>query len=66
MRPCLAFKDAIAIAEGAILRAELFEGKAMCSLCHISEVGPDELLPLFTDYAFDNLGVPQNPENPAG
>ena len=21
---------------------------------------------MFTDYIFDNLGVPQNPENPAG
>jgi cytochrome c peroxidase len=39
---------------------ELFEGKAMCSACHISE-GTD---PLFTDFTYDNLGVPRNPENP--
>ena len=39
---------------------ELFEGKAMCSACHPSE-GTDAL---FTDFTFDNLGVPKNPENP--
>jgi cytochrome c peroxidase len=43
---------------------ELFEGKAMCSACHISEPGEDGAPPLFTDYTFDNLGVPKNPENP--
>lgn len=42
---------------------ELFEGKAKCSLCHLSD--PEEQdPPLFTDYTFDNLGVPKNPENP--
>ncbi len=40
----------------------LFQGKARCSACHPS----NGQLPLFTDYTFDNLGVPQNPENPAG
>ena len=35
---------------------ELFEGKAMCSACH--------MWPLFTDYSFDNLGTPKNPDNP--
>ena len=43
---------------------ELFEGKAMCSACHISEMGPGGELPLFTDFTFDNLGVPKNPDNP--
>ena len=43
---------------------ELFEGKAGCSLCHISEKGDDGQPPLFTDFTFDNLGVPKNPENP--
>jgi cytochrome c peroxidase len=40
----------------------LFRGKGMCHRCHTSN-GPDAL---FTDYTFDNLGLPQNPENPAG
>jgi len=39
---------------------ELFNGKALCAECHISS-GQS---PLFTDFTFDNLGVPKNPENP--
>ena len=38
------------------LGLELFEEKAMCSACHPA--------PLFTDFTYDNLGVPKNPENP--
>jgi cytochrome c peroxidase len=40
----------------------LFRGKAKCALCHTAN-GQQAL---FTDFTFDNLGVPQNPENPAG
>jgi cytochrome c peroxidase len=46
---------------------ELFEGKAMCSACHPSEPsepGPMGEPPLFTDFTFDNVGVPKNPDNP--
>jgi len=43
---------------------ELFEGKAMCSACHISEPGPSGEPPLFTDFTYDNIGVPKNPDNP--
>jgi cytochrome c peroxidase len=38
----------------------LFNGKGGCAACHPSN-GKD---PLFTDFTFDNLGVPANPENP--
>lgn len=38
----------------------LFRGKAMCHRCHTSN-GQEAL---FTDYTFDNLGVPKNPLNP--
>jgi cytochrome c peroxidase len=38
----------------------LFRGKGQCHRCHISN-GQQAL---FTDYTFDNLGVPRNPENP--
>jgi cytochrome c peroxidase len=38
----------------------LFRGKGMCHRCHAS----NDLDPLFTDYTFDNLGLPKNPENP--
>jgi cytochrome c peroxidase len=43
---------------------ELFNGKAMCSACHPSEPGSGGEPPLFTDFTFDNLGTPKNPENP--
>jgi cytochrome c peroxidase len=38
----------------------LFMGKAKCARCHIASGRQ----PLFTDYTFDNLGLPKNPENP--
>ena len=38
----------------------LFQGKAGCKGCHPSN-GPNAL---FTDFTYDNLGVPKNPENP--
>lgn len=38
----------------------LYEGKALCSACH-PNAGPKAL---FTDYTFDNIGIPTNPLNP--
>jgi len=38
----------------------LFTGKGKCSQCHLAS-GKQ---PLFTDYTYDNLGLPKNPENP--
>jgi cytochrome c peroxidase len=38
----------------------LFMGKAKCARCHPAG-GPGAL---FTDFSYDNLGVPKNPENP--
>lgn len=34
----------------------LFNGKGQCNLCHVP--------PLFTDFTYDNLGIPKNPDNP--
>jgi len=42
----------------------LFRGKGKCSQCHAGTPGPGAAPPLFTDFTFDNLGVPKNPENP--
>ncbi len=39
----------------------LFHGKGKCDNCHAS-IGRR---PVFTDFSYDNLGVPKNPENPA-
>jgi len=45
------------LTEQEALGLELFEGdKAKCAACHVP--------PLFTDFTYDNLGVPRNPQNP--
>ncbi len=46
------------------LGLELFEGKANCAACHPSKPGPYSDKPLFTDFTYDNIGTPKNPENP--
>ena len=50
---------------------ELFEKKANCAACHISHVEKDGKgrikPPLFTDFTYDNIGLPRNiniPNNP--
>ncbi len=44
----------------------LFEDpkKGNCAACHPSQPGVDGTPPLFTDFTYDNLGVPKNPGNP--
>lgn len=42
----------------------LFKGKGKCANCHILESEDDDEPPLLTDFTFDNLGVPRNPDNP--
>lgn len=42
----------------------LFEGQGRCADCHPSRPGPDGTPPLFTDFTFDNIGVPRNASNP--
>lgn len=48
------------------LGLELFdrEDKGNCAACHPSQPGPNGEPPLFTDFTYDNLGVPRNPANP--
>jgi len=41
----------------------VFNDRADCDSCHTLEPGP-EGRPLFTDFGYDNIGVPKNPENP--
>jgi len=40
------------------------EDKGNCAACHPSTPAEDGSPPLFTDFTYDNLGVPRNPENP--
>jgi probable HAF family extracellular repeat protein len=42
----------------------LFNGRAGCVKCHPSDLGPNGEPPLFTDFTYDNIGMPANPENP--
>ncbi len=45
---------------------DLFErdDKGKCAACHPSRPGPLGEPPLFTDFSYDNLGIPRNPDNP--
>ncbi len=36
--------------------------KGNCAACHPSARGTDGAMPLFTDFSYDNLGLPRNPE----
>ena len=40
------------------------EDKGNCAACHPSRPNEDGTPPLFTDFTYDNLGTPPNPENP--
>jgi cytochrome c peroxidase len=57
-------KEEVELTAKEALGLELFNGKAKCSECHPSELGPEGEPPLFTDFTYDNLGTPKNPENP--
>ncbi|UCH24586.1 MAG: hypothetical protein JSV66_11605 [Trueperaceae bacterium] len=65
----LAEGDKAVLDPGGILTDQEFDGLIefgeYCSACHISHLpGPGGVPPLFTDFTFDNIGVPINPENP--
>ncbi len=38
--------------------------KGNCAACHPNRPADDGTPPLFTDFTYDNLGVPRNPDNP--
>ena len=56
----------------ATLTAQELHGKQLfddpnggnCASCHIDEVGANGAHPIFTDFQFEALGVPRNPEIP--
>jgi len=59
-------KGKAALTEQEMKGLALFEdmAKGNCAACHPNEPGTDGSPPLFTDYTYDNLGVPKNAENP--
>jgi cytochrome c peroxidase len=42
----------------------LFDGPAKCSGCHVLDTAEDLPGPLFTDFTYENIGVPRNLANP--
>jgi cytochrome c peroxidase len=54
------------LTEQEMLGLRLFESeeKANCAACHLSRPAENGSPPIFTDFTYDNLGVPRNPENP--
>jgi len=42
----------------------VFNGRGLCSKCHVLAPAGEGLPPVFADYKYDNLGVPRNPANP--
>lgn len=45
---------------------QLFAGKGRCAMCHPHQPARDGTPPLFTDFTFENLGVPKNAAHPQG
>lgn len=56
------FKN-LGLAETELRGLVLFNTKGLCSKCHALTAANDKP-PVFTDYTYDNLGIPRNPENP--
>lgn len=42
----------------------LFQGKGKCAQCHVLDSDPNTGKVLFTDFSYDNLGIPRNNSNP--
>jgi len=59
-------KEEAELTESEMRGLQLFvsEEKGNCDACHPSFPTVEGVGPLFTDYTYDNLGVPSNPENP--
>ena len=53
----------LGLTDAEIRGLALFNTNGRCAMCHVltSENG---LPPLFTDFTYDNLGIPKNPQNP--
>lgn len=51
------------LSSGELLGLSLFNGKGMCSACHVLTPSNGRP-PVFTDFTYDNLGIPKNPQNP--
>ena len=57
-------KVSLSAAEARGLAVYENPSKGNCSACHPSRPGPKGEFPLFTDFSYDNIGLPKNPQNP--
>jgi cytochrome c peroxidase len=59
-------KGKVKLTEQEMSGLQVFEDpkKGNCASCHPSQPSSEETPPLFTDYTYDNLGVPKNAEVP--
>jgi len=62
----LYLKGKIKLTDKELRGLALFENKdkGNCATCHISKPGKDGTPPVFSDFGYDNLGIPKNAENP--
>ena len=58
----LSFKGKAMLTEEERRGLALFGGQAKCARCHTVTAGDEKSL--FTDFTFDNLAMPKNPDNP--
>lgn len=58
----LSFKGKAKLTQQERVGFALFKGKGKCARCHAVTAGGEKSL--FTDFTYDNLGIPKNPENP--
>lgn len=58
----LSFKGKVKLTQQERLGFALFKGKGKCARCHAVTASGEKSL--FTDFTYDNLGIPKNPENP--
>ncbi len=52
------------LSEQELLGLKIFERKGKCAECHPSKRSTQGPRPIFTDFTYDNLGIPKNPRNP--
>lgn len=57
-------KGMVKLSQQERLGLAMFQGKARCAACHSLHAGPNGEPPLLTDFSYDNLGLPRNPDNP--
>jgi cytochrome c peroxidase len=58
----MAFRN-LGLSDAELQGLAVFNNQAGCSSCHSLAPGPAGY-PLFTDFGYDNIGVPKNPDNP--